>query len=83
MSLVGGIFSQTALIKLYADQLGVRKKDGREFRNEWLKKSGVCPKDPGNLLKHIFGAKFGGRFNCITIKDYIDLKKDPNFKPGP
>jgi hypothetical protein len=55
MSPVGGmtegtiLFTETALIKLYADQLGVRKKDGREFRNEWLKKSGDFPKDPGNL----------------------------------
>jgi hypothetical protein len=40
MSPVGGmtdgtiLFTETALIKLYADQLGVRKKDGRKFRNE-------------------------------------------------
>jgi hypothetical protein len=37
MSPVGGmtdgtiLFTETALIKLYADQLGVRKKDGREL----------------------------------------------------
>ena len=88
MSPVGGmtdgtiLFTETALIKLYADQLGEGKKGGREIRNEWLKKSGACPKDPGKFIKHIFGDKLGGRFNCNTITDYIDLKKDPKYNPS-